>query len=125
MEVVGEALAAASARGARGSAARTAVATRTGAPWLRRQIALGGELAVGLGDHAARDAQLGRQRRGSRACACRRAGARADVLAQRALDLLVQRQLAAALELDEQLRPRNWPCLMCPLLELYTGPVAA
>jgi hypothetical protein len=57
----------------------------------RRQVALGRQLPVGLGDDSARDAQRARERaRGGHAGLCRQR-ARADPLAQRALDLHVQR----------------------------------
>ncbi len=75
----------------------------------RLQVALGAQLTVGLGDDAARDAQLRRKpARGWQPRAGGQATA-ADVLAKRALQLLVQRQLAGAVEFDQQFRAGNWP----------------
>ncbi len=70
------------------------------------QIALGHKLLIGRGDHAARDAELRSQPAARRQpCAGRQAPV-ADRVAHGALDLLVQRLLATALELYQQV---NWP----------------
>ena len=124
MEVVGEAGQQRARRRARHGRAHRPGDAHGGA-LARLQVALRAELAVGLGDDPARDAQLaGEPARGGQP----RAGGQtpaADVLAQRALELLVQRQLARAIDLDQQLRPGDWTLQHWPLLELYTGPVRA
>ncbi len=117
VEVVGEAL---QQRARRWALARGAhgLGDPHRRPLAGREIALGGELPVGLAHHPARDAELlGEPARGGQA-RVRGQASRADLLAQRALELLVQRQLIVAGR-----APRAAPALQLdlfylPLLEL-------
>ena len=98
------------------------LATRTGAPCLRLEVTLGGELLVGRGHDAAGDAELrGERTARGQPCAGRQAAV-ADRGAQRPLELLVHRLLVVAVELDEHV---NWPCVAAHELELYAGPDSA
>ena len=102
MEVVGEALLQrAGGRALGGGAHRRAHPHRRALT--AAEIPLGGQLAVRLAHQAARDAQLLRQasRRGQRRA--RRQAPGANRLADTAGELLAQRQLAAAVELHQQL----------------------
>ena len=83
------------------------------------EVPLGGQLFVCGGDDSAGDAELGGQpaaRWQSRACG---QASVANGVAQRALELLVERPLAAALEAHQEV---NWPSQSTHKLELYGRP---
>jgi hypothetical protein len=67
-----------------------------------QQIALGGELVESLGDDAARDPELPCQRPGRGKLRPGGQAAVTDALADRSLDLLVERQVGVAVDLDKQ-----------------------
>ena len=74
------------------------------------EVALGGELAVGLGDDPARDPELSGERPARREPGAGGEAAGADVVAQGPLDLLVERDLVLAVEPEEEFRAAaNWP----------------
>ena len=73
------------------------------------EVALGGKLLKGRRDDAARDPELAGQ---TTAGGQRRTGTKpssANSVAQCAFELLVQRQIAVAVERQEK---ANWPCVM-------------
>jgi phytoene dehydrogenase-like protein len=72
----------------------------------RLEIALGGELTIGRGDNPARDTELRRQPATRRQLGAGVQPPVADRVAQRALELLVQGQVAAAVDLQQEV---NWP----------------
>ena len=71
----------------------------------RHEVALRAELGVGVHDHAARDAELARQRARARERDAGGQPARAHRVAQLLLELGAQRGRAAAIQADEQIEP--------------------
>ena len=88
----------------------------------RVQVSLGGELVVGGGDDAARDAELGGEAATRRQAHAGLEASLADGFAKGALDLLVERQAAVAVKRQEQV---NWPLRMTHKLALYARPALA
>ena len=73
--------------GTASAAGMAASDTRVGAPWVRDEVALRRQLRVRVDDHAARDAQLARERARRRQREARRQASRAHRVAQLLLDL--------------------------------------
>ena len=88
----------------------------------RVQVSLGGELVVGGGDDAARDAELGGETATRRQPHTGLEASFADGVAKGALDLLVERQAPVAVKGQEQV---NWPFLIAHKLALYARPALA
>src|SRR5262249_49166796 len=97
-----------------GQRRRALAARRAGHPrrsaLRRREVALCGELRVGLEHNPARDPQAGGERpRRPQASSSGQAGA-ADLVAELGLELLVERS-RTPFETYQQVGPRNWHCI--------------